>query len=234
MSCCLIQVSLTPALPPWCAVRRALHVPTYSRKLLKSIWISGLFNSMSFLTSNMQVGRRGGSVRNACDFVRSLGIGYFKLENHMIHHPFDSCSQGKNVWSDSISKDRTKVEGDQGSDHYCMIWLNIFGDFFSWTKTDLKMQQAFMQVCLKHLANPKLHIPLKQFTSYKRLRKSCWVMIRQPYGKKAVLFSEKQWELLQWCSCDRWQHETTVCPWTTWPTGQPVEDHDFVGVKKQV
>lgn len=35
---------------------------TAALKLLKSIWISGLFNSMSFLTSNMQVAARSNSL----------------------------------------------------------------------------------------------------------------------------------------------------------------------------
>uniref|UniRef100_A0A7S2PZ92 Dynein heavy chain C-terminal domain-containing protein n=3 Tax=Zooxanthella nutricula TaxID=1333877 RepID=A0A7S2PZ92_9DINO len=52
---------------------------TASTALLKSIWISGLFNSMSFLTSNMQVAARGNSLpldymTNRCQFYNTTNL----------------------------------------------------------------------------------------------------------------------------------------------------------------
>eukprot|EP00913_Durusdinium_trenchii_P012992 g12198.t1 len=114
---------------------------TAQLKLLKSIWISGLFNSMSFLTSNMQVAARSNSLpldymTNRCRFYNTRDLAEIT----------GVPPQGVNVhglflegagWEDGKGEDEGYITESKMKDlHPTMPVCNIFAvhiDEMDWT-----------------------------------------------------------------------------------------------------
>ncbi|CAE8665977.1 unnamed protein product [Polarella glacialis] len=113
---------------------------TTALKLLKSIWISGLFNSMSFLTSNMQVAARGNSLpldymTNRCRFYNTRELAEITgvpAEGVNVHGLF---LEGAG-WEDGKGEDEGYITESKMKDlHPVMPFCNVYAvhmDVMSW------------------------------------------------------------------------------------------------------